>query len=151
MSPLIPASLRSACIHVLFAASLMSVGCTRENKAASSTPDNRTPYPPCSTNAQCGAGTICTTIGCCPGCHSDGDCSSTESCTINPAGNFCSPKSMSSNPPAATPNGTRVGSVTPDVSTPAQHCSANSNCPSGWTCNAGTCLLPCATSADCGP
>ena len=39
--------------------------------AAPSDPNNRTP---CTTNAECGGGQICTTIGCCPGCHSDADC-----------------------------------------------------------------------------
>jgi Cys-rich repeat protein len=134
-------------IYVLFAG-LLAVGCTRENKSVTVNGDSR--YPACTSNAQCGAGTICTTIGCCPGCHSDADCSSTELCTINPAGNFCSPKTMSTNPPSAQPDGKIISPVANKVG-PAQHCSANSDCAAGWSCNAGTCLLPCSTTADCGP
>jgi hypothetical protein len=139
-----------AIIHVLFAASLLGVGCTRENRGASPPnpqPNNQNPYPACSTNAECSAGTVCTTIGCCPGCHSDSDCNATETCTINPTANFCSPKSMTEAPRAVDPNKAGpIAAATP----PAQHCTVDSNCVSGWLCNNGVCQPTCTDSSQCG-
>ena len=139
-------------LNVLFAASLLAFGCTRENQSgpgSNSNTNNRTPYPPCASNSDCSAGNVCTTIGCCPGCHSDADCGATESCTINPAGNFCSPKSMSSNPPAPTAPTAAASQPGANRVNPVVHCTVDSNCSAGQLCNAGTCQANCTTTG-CG-
>jgi Cys-rich repeat protein len=124
------------------------VGCTRENKsvAPSSGTNSKTPYQPCTSNADCSGGNICTTIGCCPGCHSDADCGSSETCTISPAGNFCSPKNMSQPP---TPTNPAPLAAQPHNVSPPQHCTLDSNCAAGWLCDNGTCAPKCSDSLAC--
>src|SRR4051812_47575573 len=88
---------------VFASAMLLAAGCTRDNPSApvggvgsgGGEPSSRTP---CASNDQCGGGQICTTIGCCPGCHSDSDCAADSTCVAG-SPNFCAPRTPPNNTP----------------------------------------------------
>lgn len=114
---------------------LTLAGCTERSRTAGRG------FPPCSRQSDCGAGQVCTTIGCCPGCHSDADCPSGQSCNPSLAGNFCAPQG--SNP---TPNPPAQG---PGPNPTARNCLADNECAAGQVCNIGTCVRACGASNPC--
>src|SRR5581483_2798798 len=124
-------------ISIAFALAL-AAGCTKSN------PDN----PPqtgvgsggsgggvvsqptaCASNSDCSGGQICTSIGCCPGCHSDADCAADSTCVAGTP-NFCAPKHMSgggggggpTKPPVVIGGGGNPASNTPTT------CTADADC-----------------------
>jgi hypothetical protein len=130
---------------------LAGAGCTRDNASAAAPvggggpadPSTRTP---CSSNADCGGGMICTTIGCCPGCHSDADCASDSQCVAG-SPNFCAPKTASNPPPGV------VGQPAPNpIAHPTNQnptCLADADCLKGNVCVVGKCTATC-TATSCG-
>jgi len=136
---------------VFASALLLAVGCTRDNptNAASQPPGvgggaDPNSHTPCVSNADCGGGQICTTIGCCPGCHSDADCASDSTCVVG-SPNFCAPKGMMSGgstpkPMTSTPPTSIVSNPNSFGPTP---CLGDSDCPSGELCTAGLCQVQC--------
>ncbi len=127
-------------IGAFMAAALVAgAGCTRENHDVTVVPGGPGS---CTSNAQCGGGLICTTMGCCPGCHSDSDCAADQAC-VSGAPNFCAPKGM--NPTVVDPGPTGPGSTVQ----PGTFCAADAECGSGRLCNVGRCIAMCSGSS-CG-
>jgi hypothetical protein len=141
-------------MSTLFASALvLAAGCTRDNPTntapvgtggSGSGPADPNSHTPCTTNADCGGGQICTTIGCCPGCHSDADCAADSTCVAgNP--NFCAPKSTGSGStpsPSVIDNNPIASAPTPNSFGPTT-CLGDSDCPSGELCTAALCQVAC--------
>ena len=134
----------------------LATGCTRDNpsnptnqpqppSSVGGGPTDPNNHTPCTTNADCGGGQICTTIGCCPGCHSDQDCAADSTCVAG-SPNFCAPKKPSQ------PSPTVVDKNPPKPSNPNSFgptpCLGDSDCPNGELCTAALCQVPC-TAGSC--
>jgi hypothetical protein len=102
-------------------------------------------------NADCSGGEICTTIGCCPGCHVDADCGANSKCVAG-SPNFCAPTNPDRMPPLVvdqTPKDDKLPSIVTTDKTAPTACVGDADCRSGTVCLAGLCQ-PACSGASCG-
>jgi hypothetical protein len=121
-------------------------GCTRENKEIVYVPGGGAS---CSSTAECPAGQVCTTNGCCPGCHSDADCGADQQC-VRGAPSFCAPKNTTPPPTNVDPN-TSKPPLPGSTDIPIGYaCTGDSDCGRNQVCNVGRCAASCPVATACG-
>ncbi len=114
------------------------------------------PNPTCTGNSQCGAGEICTSVGCVAQCKADTDCAQGDVCksglcvapstTITPTPVVCAKDSDCKS--GQTCVGTGTGAKCVDSSNACQY---SSQCGAGKVCANGECLPDCSQSGQTCP
>ncbi len=114
---------------------LLLIGaCTRPNPSVIGHP-TAVPFTACQAQSDCGAAELCTSLGCCPSCHSDSDCSG-GSCVRSSAGGYCTP-----------PGGKPTTPMTGNVPKPHARCASDADCAKEELCSVGVCFAKCSADS----